>query len=309
MNDQAERLREIISKIKSQRNESLTGTSRMKGEHRARVITITSGKGGVGKTNITVNLAISLSNMGKKVAIIDADIGLANIDVLLGIIPRFTLLDVINNSRSIIEALAVGPGNIRFISGGSGVSELIELEEEAIQIFLDNITLLDKMFDIILIDTGAGLSRTVLGFVLAADDIILVTTPEPTSITDAYALIKMVARKEKNKRIRVIVNKAESAKEAEDIQNKLKLVSDRFLGMKLIPAGYIVADENVRKAVMSQRPFIINYPNSRASRQIREITKKLLENKDGKEVLSSGFRGFVKKFLNSEALANKTAEK
>jgi flagellar biosynthesis protein FlhG len=119
----------------------------------------------------------------------------------------------------------------------------------------------------------------------------------------------MVARKEKNKRIRVIVNKAESAKEAEDIQNKLKLVSDRFLGMKLIPAGYIVADENVRKAVMSQRPFIINYPNSRASRQIREITKKLLENKDGKEVLSSGFRGFVKKFLNSEALANKTAEK
>ena len=164
------------------------------------------------------------------------------------------------------------------------------------------------MFDIILVDTGAGLSRTVLGFVLAADDVILVTTPEPTSITDAYALIKMVARKEKNKRIRVIVNKAESAKEAEDIQNKLKLVSDRFLGMKLIPAGYIVADENVRKAVMSQRPFIINYPNSRASRQIREITKKLLENKDGKEVLSSGFRGFVKKFLNSEALANKTAE-
>ena len=309
MNDQAERLRKIISRIKSQRDETLVGMKQLKGERRSRVITVTSGKGGVGKTNITVNMAISLSNMGKRVAIIDADFGLANIDVLLGIIPRFTLLDVINNTKSIMEVLAAGPGNIRFISGGSGVSELIDLEEEEVRAFLDNIALLDRLFDIIIIDTGAGLSSKILSLVMASNEVILVTTPEPTSITDAYALIKMVAKKDKNKRIRVIVNKAESAKEAEDIYNKLKLVTERFLGMKLIPAGYIVTDENVIKAVKSQRPFVVNYPNCRATKQIKEITRKLLEKKEDEEALSTGLIGFIKRFLNSETLANKTAGK
>jgi flagellar biosynthesis protein FlhG len=211
MNDQAEMLRKIVN-MKSDNRQDNTGSG---SDKIARVITVTSGKGGVGKTNITINLALALSKKGLKVAILDADFGLANIDVLFGIIPKYTLLDLIHDEKNIFEILTDGPDNIKFLSGGSGVEELIRIDRKKLRKFVSSISLLDKLFDVILIDTGAGLSQNVMSFIMAADEVLLVTTPEPTAITDAYALVKMVSRRDKKKPINIIVNKADSVREAE----------------------------------------------------------------------------------------------
>ncbi len=298
MMDQAEKLREIIDTIKikqtAQHEESLHSIV----SKTAKIITVTSGKGGVGKTNITANLGIILSELGYKVTILDGDLGLANIDVLFGIIPEFTLLDVIYNKKNILQVISKGPRNVNFISGGSGVEELIKLEKNQLDFFIRNITLLDKLSDIILIDTGAGLSESVMKFVMAADEVILVTTPEPTSITDAYALIKMVSARDKEKLIKVIVNRAESSIEAWEVLNRLSDVTEKFLNLKLYPLGYVLHDDLVVKAVKMQQPFTISFPKSVASKQIKEISRKLIEF-DG-EYLSNqnkGMKGFINKFL------------
>jgi flagellar biosynthesis protein FlhG len=298
MIDQAEKLRQIIDNLKERHAARQTSTLCIS-EKTAKVITVTSGKGGVGKTNITVNLAIALSEMGKRVAILDADFGLANIDVMLGIIPKLTLVDVIYNNRNILEVLADGPKNIKFISGGSGVEELVKLDNEQLERFIANISLLDKLADVVLIDTGAGISESVMSFVMAANEVILVTTPEPTSITDAYALIKAVSNRDSNKNIKVIVNRAENANEAEDIITKLSVVTGKFLTIDLHPLGFIPQDEQVIKAIKMQQPFILSYPKSQASKQIIEMSKKLLDdNADGTVSKEKGIRGFVQRLVN-----------
>lgn len=299
MKDQADKLRQVIDNLKLRQVESQANLLNTFRKKNAKVITVTSGKGGVGKTNITVNLAIALSEMGFRVVVLDADFGLANIDVLLGIAPRFTLVDVIKDKKNIIEVLTDGPNNIKFISGGSGVEELVKLDRVQIERFINNIGLLDKISDIIIIDTGAGLSDSVMSFVMAADEVLLVTTPEPTSITDAYALIKMVSSRNREKTIKVIVNRAENAKEASDILAKLSLVAEKFLSVKLIPAGYILQDDIVTKAVKMQQPFFLIYPKSHASRYIREISRKLI--KDDNNVSdneNNGIKGFVNKLVS-----------
>lgn len=299
MKDQADKLRQVIDNLKLRQVESQANLLNTFRKKNAKVITVTSGKGGVGKTNITVNLAIALSEMGFRVVVLDADFGLANIDVLLGIAPRFTLVDVIKDKKNIIEVLTDGPNNIKFISGGSGVEELVKLDRVQIERFINNIGLLDKISDIIIIDTGAGLSDSVMSFVMAADEVLLVTTPEPTSITDAYALIKMVSSRNREKTIKVIVNRAENAKEASDILAKLSLVAEKFLSIKLIPAGYILQDDIVTKAVKMQQPFFLIYPKSHASRYIREISRKLI--KDDNNVSdneNNGIKGFVNKLVS-----------
>jgi len=298
MQDQADRLRQIIDNIKIKQAYSQSNSQSSPKKRSSKVITVTSGKGGVGKTNVTINLAIALSELGLRVIILDADFGLANIDILFGIVPKYTLADVIRNQKNILEVLSDGPSNIKFISGGSGVEELVRLEREQVQKFIDNIGLLDKLFDIILIDTGAGLSDNVMSFVMAADEILLVTTPEPTSITDAYALIKMVSHREKDKLIRLVVNKAESAKEANDILIKLSIVAEKFLALKLHPLGYILQDETVIKAVKLQQPFSMSFPKSQASKHIKEISRRLIEKgDDGREPEASGIRGFVSRLV------------
>lgn len=298
MIDQAEKLRQIIDNLKERHaagQENILST----GEKTAKVITVTSGKGGVGKTNVTVNLAIALSEMGKRVAILDADFGLANIDVMLGIIPKLTLVDVIYNNRSILEVLTDGPKNIKFISGGSGVEDLVKLDDEQLERFISNISLLDKLADIVLIDTGAGLSESVMSFVMAANEVILVTTPEPTSITDAYALIKVVSHRDRSKNIRVVVNRVESANEASDILNKLSFVTGKFLTIDLHPLGFIPHDEQVIKAVKMQQPFILSYPKSQASKQIMEMSRKLLDDStEGTVSKEKGIRSFVQRLVN-----------
>ena len=298
MTDQAEKLRQVIDnlKLKQAVNRVLAPAAPVK--RNARVITVTSGKGGVGKTNITINLAIALSEQGQRVIILDADFGLANIDVLFGIVPQYTLLDVIKNKKNILEVLTEGPRNTKFISGGSGGEDLVKLDRQQIARFVENMSLLDKLADIIIVDTGAGLSENVMSFVAAADEVLLVTTPEPTSITDAYALIKMVSNRDRTKTIRVIVNRSESSSEANDVLNKLVLVADRFLGIKLEPAGYILHDESVVKAVKQQQPFSIVYPKSQAARNIIEISDKLIQRGDSNQQnRNNGVRGFLSRLV------------
>ncbi len=299
MIDQAERLRQAIDNLKLKQSINRSSTTIPQIKRTARVITVTSGKGGVGKTNVTINLAIALSEQGYRVVILDADFGLANIDVLFGIVPKYTLLNVIKNEKSILEIISDGPMNTKFISGGSGVEELIKLDRQQILKFIESIALLDKLADIIIVDTGAGLSENIMSFIMAADEVLLVTTPEPTSITDAYALIKTVSNRDKTKKIRLIVNRVDSVNEADDVLNKLELVAEKFLGITVEPTGYIMQDEAVSKAVKRQKPFSITYPKSMATRNIRDISAKLTQ-KDGmgNAPQGSGIRGFMHKLIS-----------
>lgn len=299
MNDQADKLRQVIENLKLKQAINQVTATEQPAKRSARVITVTSGKGGVGKTNITINLAIALGDQGLRVVILDADFGLANIDVLFGIIPRYSLVDVIKNKKNILEILSDGPKNTKFISGGSGVEELVKMDRGQLLRFVDNISLLDKIADIILVDTGAGLSENVMSFVMAADEVLLVTTPEPTSITDAYALIKMVANRDKEKKIKVIVNRADNMAEANDITNKLMLVANKFLGIALEPLGYILSDDAVVKAVKQQQPFSLSFPKCTATRLIKEISEKLIESDNSMELSRNmGFKGFINRLVS-----------
>ena len=217
MRDQAERLREIVDNLKRNKiknngyyfnKTAINMTKYTEKSSSARIITITSGKGGVGKSNIAVNMSIALSSLGYRVALIDADLGLANVDVLMGITPEFSMADVLHFDKNIMEVLSEGPCGIKFLSGGSGVEELVKLSKEQLEKLISNIGILDSNFDIIVIDTGAGLSDNVLSFVMASDEVIIVATPDPTSIMDAYALIKIVSSRNKDKDVKIIVNRA-----------------------------------------------------------------------------------------------------
>jgi flagellar biosynthesis protein FlhG len=272
----------------------------------ARVFTVTSGKGGVGKTNISANLAIALSEMSYKVAIIDADFGLANIEVLFGVLPKFKLADAIHSEKPISQIICDGPLGVKFISGGTGVEELIKLDGEQISSLLADLSELDEEFDVIIIDTGAGLSDTVLGMSLAADEVIIVATPEPTSVTDAYALIKSLASRDRDKTIRLIVNRAESPGEAEDIMSKLIQVASKFLDLNLRKLGYILNDPLVVRSVKQQTPFLIGYPKSRISASTRDIALRLVEGdaqkarEAGKGL--SGFFSRMSKLLSAQRM-------
>ena len=293
MNDQAKALREIIDKVNNGNISTPIGAIKTN----AKVLTITSGKGGVGKTNVTVNLAIALSNMGYRAVVIDADLGLANIDVMLGMIPKYNLLDVIKNDKSIIEILSKGPKNVKFISGGSGAEELVRLRPTELEIFVRNIGMLDKIADVILIDTGAGITDNVLRFVMAANDVILVTTPEPTALSDAYALIKAVGNRDDSKKINLIINRADSAIEAQTAMQKLNVVASKYLKIKLTFLGYLYNDPIVSKAVKKQVPFLLEFPDSTVSKNMIELSKKVAKNFEAKEHETSGIKEFFNKFL------------
>ncbi len=293
MRDQAERLREKIENIKMKQLE-LVNNDEQSQKH-AKILTVTSGKGGVGKTNISVNIAIALSQMGQKVIILDVDFGLANIDVLFGIFTKNSLVDIIHNDKNILEVLTDGPNGVKFLSGGSGVEDLIKLDRFQLERLIKNLALLDKLYDFIIIDTGAGLSENVMSFVMAADDVILITTPEPTAITDAYALIKTVSNRDKHKDIKVIINRAETSKEADDVYNKLSMVSEKFLSLKLTKLGFILNDDSVVKAVKLQEPFFLSYPKSEATKQIKTLAERLMQ---VEEIMEDNRGKGVKAFFN-----------
>jgi len=293
MMDQADKLRQLIGGLKASQIEN-NGNSKENRESQTRVITVTSGKGGVGKTNVTVNLGVSLSRLGYRVIIIDVDFGLANIDLVFGITPNYTLADVINNNKNIQEVLTDGPAGLKFISGGSGVEELVNLDSSKLEIFIKNVSLLDSLCDIILIDTGAGLSDSVMSFVMASDEVLVVATPEPTSITDAYALIKMLANRDNSKKVSILINRAENEKEAKEVLNKLCTVSKRFLGLEVRQLGYVQRDDAVIKAVKLQKPFTLSFPESKASSTITNVAKNIItSNQESDVAIDAGIKKFV----------------
>jgi len=288
MKDQAYNLRELIGSLKENKNKVMNMNK--KPESNARLLAVTSGKGGVGKTNFTINLGIALSNSNKRVSIIDADIGLGNIDVVLGLVPKFTLANVIRNELSILDIIVKGPNDINIIAGGSGIIDLIDLSRKQIENLISNFYLLNQCSDYILIDTGAGINNSVVSFVEAADEIIIVVTPEPTSITDAYALIKNIKRDEKS--VKLIINRIESSKEGYEVFDKINSATKKFLDFEVEKLGFIYEDSAVRRSVKEQKPFILKFPNSVASRGIDSVAYNLINNQAQLKSFS-GFNRFV----------------
>jgi len=285
MRDQAERLRQLVKSIKEQR---VTSNVRI-----PRVVTVTSGKGGVGKTNFTINFAISLSELGQRIVVIDADFGLANVDLMLGIVPKFDLSYVIRQEKTIEDVTSDGPGGIRFISGGAGLWELVHIDHEKLENFIRSLESLESNTDMILIDTGAGISDKVLKMVLAANETILLTTSEPTAITDAYVLAKMALAINSSIRLKLIINKAESHQEAHETSDKFSRVVKKFLNTEIDSMGYILYDANVVRSIKEQMPFVLGYPKSIASRQIREIAKCFVQTEEDRITIRRGLRGYI----------------
>ncbi|MBN2467060.1 MAG: MinD/ParA family protein [Deltaproteobacteria bacterium] len=247
------------------------------GRSNTRVMAITSGKGGVGKTNIVANLGFALSKLGKRVYIVDADLGLGNIDILLGIAPKYNLAHVMRGLKTIEEITVEGPGRVNILPASSGIQELTQLTEgEQVDIFQKLEALTDGI-DILLFDTAAGISSNVLHFNAAAQEIMVVVSPEPTSVTDAYALMKVLSIKHSARSFKLVVNLASSQDEAYDVFRQLTLVTDRFLDIKIEYVGYILFDENVTRSVKLQRVVSEVFPHTEASKCFYSLAKKICE--------------------------------
>lgn len=249
----------------------------------ARVITVTSGKGGVGKSNTAINLAIQFRKMGKRVIILDADFGLANIEIMFGAVPKHNLCDLIYQGKNIKEIITWGPMDVGFISGGSGIVGMSNLSRDYLSYIIQNLVQLDQIADIILIDTGAGISDAVLEFLVASGEILLVTTPEPTSITDSYSLLKALYRhprfEEETTKVKMLANRVEKGEEAHVLFSKLNAVVTRYLKIPMVYLGYIPEDAHLSRAVMQQVPVSLQNPTAKSAMAYERIAQRL----EGKE--------------------------
>ncbi len=246
-----------------------------------KVISITSGKGGVGKTNVVANLAYSLRKKGQRVLVFDADIGLGNVDILLGLAPKFNLQHVLQGQKKIEEIIVEGPGGVNILPATSGVQELTHLDKEARLILVEELDRISDQYDYLLFDTGAGISPNVTYFCCAAHEILVVVSTEPTSLTDAYALIKVLNQKHGQKQFRLVVNTVKSEREAKEIFKHLSAVTDRFLdSVSINYLGYIVSDPNVPKAVRQQKPFLELYPYSKVSACVNNLSHTLIQERE-----------------------------
>lgn len=266
--DQAEQLRNII-KAKQNTRVPL-----------ARVITVTSGKGGVGKSNTSINLAIQFRKMGQRVIILDADFGLANIEIMFGTVPKYNLCDLIYQGKNIKDIISWGAGDVGFISGGSGIVGMSNLSKEYLDYIIHNLAQLDAITDVIIIDTGAGISDAVLEFLVASGEILLVTTPEPTSITDSYSLLKALNRhprfSKEATQIKLIANRVNRVSEGEALFHKLEAVVNKYLKAPITYLGAVPMDLQLADAVMQQKPVSLSYPNAKATIAYEEIAAKLM---------------------------------
>jgi flagellar biosynthesis protein FlhG len=283
--DQASRLRELAFELKKQ--SALHPFPDEVG--RAKVIAVTSGKGGVGKTNLSVNLAISLAKKGKKVTLIDLDLGLANVDILLNVNSPFTLQHLFKGHKKIEDIIVKGPEGIDIVAGGSGLNSLTELSETERMLFLNSFYSLARSNDYLVFDTAAGISNNVIKFVLAADEIIVVTTQEPPAITDAYALMKVLSSYKKDSSINVVINMVKSPMDAKRTFQKLSAVVERFLQIKINDMGFILYDSNVNDAIMKRKPFFTLYPFTAATKSIKDVRTKVLSKIESREKAQSGF--------------------
>lgn len=280
--DQAEQLRNIIKA-----NSQLP---------LARVITVTSGKGGVGKSNTAINLAVQLQKLGQKVVILDADFGLANIEIMFGAIPRHNLSDLIYQGMQMKDIITQGPMDIGFISGGSGIAGMANLNRDSLDYIVMKLRELDEMADIVIVDTGAGISDAVLEFLVASGEVLLVTTPEPTSITDSYSLIKALARHPKysseTTTVKVVANRVRGEQEAEMLFHKLETVVDKYLKIPIEYLGMVPQDEQLARAVMQQMPVSIENPGAKSAMAYEQLAAKLMNRETGKVQPRRGMAAF-----------------
>ncbi|NLU49761.1 MAG: MinD/ParA family protein [Syntrophomonadaceae bacterium] len=272
MKDQAERLRLMAKNLKTRIENDM-----VKGMNHTRVIVVTSGKGGVGKTNLALNLSLAMAENGIRTILLDADMGLANVDIILGVVPKYNLYHVVLGEKTIKEIVIKGPYDLKIIPGGSGIQELANLPEETLKRVISELERLDGECDLMIIDTGAGISNSVVSFLLAGDDIIVVTTPEPTSITDAYGIIKAASSRRARGLIYIVVNRVSMETEGILVAQKLVSVAEKFLGVEVRPLGHMVEDPAIERAVKNQEPFLLAYPNSQAANNIRAIARKICE--------------------------------
>jgi len=250
------------------------GLRRMAQPTPVRVIAITSGKGGVGKTNVSVNLAIAMSNAGKRVMLMDADLGLANVDVLLGLHPDCNLSHVIDGQRSLEEVIVKGPSDIMVVPAASGVKRLAELSTMENAGLIRAFSELNYDVDALIIDTAAGINESVTSFSRAAQEVVVVVCDEPASITDAYALIKVLNTEYDIQRFRVLANQAQSAQEGRELFNKISRVTDRYLDVTLEFMGVVPQDDYLRKAVRKQRAVVQAFPRSRSAIAFKNLAQK-----------------------------------
>ncbi len=300
--DQATNLRNIIKSQNVVTPQVIPAASAAAATASSRIIAVTSGKGGVGKSNVSVNLAINLKKMGMRVLIFDADFGLANVEVMFGAIPKYTLKDVIYNGMAIKDIISYGAGDIPFISGGSGILGLSNISREQINVLLHSMSELDGLTDIIIIDTGAGISDTVMEFVSASKEVILVTTPEPSSLTDSYSLLKVLCSRpgfnKKDCAVKVVANKAASREDGKNVYARLQTVVNRFLDVNMELLGIIPSDQALERAVMQQVPVSLASPGAKSSKAFEELAAAIEGNSGYAEKQGSGMTGLFARLLN-----------
>jgi len=292
MEDQAEKLREIM------RTRGGTGDAQAApAKRRTRIITVASGKGGVGKTNMSVNMALAYARLGKKVVVMDADLGLANVNVVLKVIPKFTLYHVIRRQKTMQDIMIDTEYGISIVPGASGFSKIANLSEEERQHFIREINTLSNA-DIIIIDTSAGVHSNVIDFIAAADDAVIITTPEPTAVTDAYGLIKIIATEIDNldMGLRLVVNSVENANQGKSVSDRMSNIANLYLNIKLDYLGFVYKDQSVYQAVCRQKPFMVEFPRCKASVCVQHIVGRL-EKTELRE--DGGFSNLVKRLFRS----------
>jgi len=280
MRDQAETLRMMV-KQSSQ-------------EARTKAIAVISGKGGVGKSNFSLNFSLMLSRHGFNVLLFDMDIGMGNIDILLGQSSNTTIVDMFNKGLSLRDLIRKGPDNLSFIAGGTGLTKIFEMDIEKVQYFVEQIQKISLEYDYIIFDMGAGISEDRLQFLMSVHEIIVITTPEPTAITDAYATIKYIYLQDKNIPFYLVVNRAGTEKEGNDTLARLTKVIKQFLGKEIMKLGMLPEDRTVSKAVVKQTPFLLLDPSTKISRAMREIVERYIANSFETEKPSTSFSFIAK---------------
>lgn len=279
----------------------------VRGSNYARVIAVTSGKGGVGKTSIVVNLAVTIAQTGRKVAIFDADLGLANVHILMGVKPRFNLAHLIQNDFPLEDIITRGPLGIQIISGGQGIRELANLTDEQRRVLLRQLDKLEQEVDVLLVDTGAGISENVLRFAAFADEVIAVTTPNIAANADCFSIIKILLEMEPNSKIGLLTNMASNCYEAKNVFNKLQAATRKVLDYELNDLGYLVNSEQMKVATEQRRPVVFAYPHAEITRNFRDIVDTIFNTRvfvnDRKESSFADLMGALKRSMAHPARA------